>query len=65
MRTTAEGMETREQMRRLRDDGCSNAQGFLLSKPVPTAEIEPLIEALDRAHGAQHLPSRRCEEQMA
>jgi EAL domain-containing protein (putative c-di-GMP-specific phosphodiesterase class I) len=37
--TTAEGVETREQMRLLRAAGCSTAQGFLLSPPVPQAEL--------------------------
>jgi EAL domain-containing protein (putative c-di-GMP-specific phosphodiesterase class I) len=31
----AEGVETDQQLRRLRADGCDQFQGFLLSKPVP------------------------------
>lgn len=37
--TTAEGVETREQMQLLRAAGCSSAQGFLLSRPVPAAQL--------------------------
>ena len=37
--TTAEGVETREQMQLLRAAGCSVAQGFLLSRPVPATEL--------------------------
>ncbi len=36
--TTAEGVETVQQMTRLQDEGCDVAQGYLLSKPVPAGE---------------------------
>ncbi len=40
---TAEGVETTEQLKILRDMGCQKAQGFLMCRPVPadvlTAEI--------------------------
>ena len=39
MVTTAEGVETRDQLLLLRAAGCSFAQGFLLGRPVPGAEI--------------------------
>lgn len=32
---TAEGVETNEQLETIRKNGCSVAQGFLLSKPYP------------------------------
>jgi EAL domain-containing protein (putative c-di-GMP-specific phosphodiesterase class I) len=35
----AEGIETPEQLRRLRDLGCSKAQGYLLARPAPAAEL--------------------------
>ena len=51
MATTAEGVETAEQMRRIRDEGCDQIQGYLVSRLVPAAEIPALIaEAL--AHAA-------------
>ena len=37
--TTAEGIETREQLLLLRAAGCSIAQGYLFSRPVPAAEL--------------------------
>ncbi len=40
IRTTAEGVETREQFDLLRAAGCTLAQGFMLSKPRPAAELD-------------------------
>ncbi|CAN7286663.1 EAL domain-containing protein [Rhizobium sp. LjRoot254] len=39
----AEGVETIEQMNRLRAEGFDEVQGFLLGKPMPRAETEQLI----------------------
>jgi len=44
--TTAEGVETEEQMRRLNLEGCIEVQGYLYSRPVPANEIELLLERL-------------------
>ncbi|MDJ0930127.1 EAL domain-containing protein [Breoghania sp.] len=38
MTTTAEGVETEEQLRHIRAHGCSQAQGFLTGCPVPAQE---------------------------
>ena len=35
----AEGVETMEQLAALRAIGCSFAQGYLFSRPVPAAEL--------------------------
>ena len=43
MATTAEGVETAEQMRRIRAEGCLQVQGYLVSRPVPAAEVGALI----------------------
>jgi diguanylate cyclase (GGDEF)-like protein len=48
MRTTAEGIETPQQMARLRTEGCTEGQGYLLSRPVPVDQIDGLIERLGR-----------------
>jgi EAL domain-containing protein (putative c-di-GMP-specific phosphodiesterase class I) len=40
MLTTAEGVETAEQLDSIRSEGCSEMQGFLFSRPVPAHEIE-------------------------
>ncbi|MDQ2802759.1 MAG: EAL domain-containing protein, partial [Pseudomonadota bacterium] len=41
--TTAEGVETAEQMRALRLVGCTEAQGYLFSKPRPNSEVPRLL----------------------
>jgi diguanylate cyclase (GGDEF)-like protein len=44
MQTTAEGIETAEQLERVRKEGCTEAQGFLLSRPLPAREIPAMLE---------------------
>jgi EAL domain-containing protein (putative c-di-GMP-specific phosphodiesterase class I) len=44
IRTTAEGVETAEQMRRVRADGCQEVQGYLIGRPVPQDQIAALLE---------------------
>jgi diguanylate cyclase (GGDEF)-like protein len=41
--TTAEGVETPEQLERLRREGCTEVQGYLFSPPRPAAEIGELM----------------------
>ncbi|MEM8951128.1 MAG: EAL domain-containing protein [Pseudomonadota bacterium] len=44
----AEGVETRDQMNWLREQGCEELQGFLFSKPVPKDSARAFIaEHLD------------------
>ncbi|HEY4094126.1 MAG TPA: EAL domain-containing protein, partial [Baekduia sp.] len=43
MEAVAEGVENEEQRRFLVESGCPLAQGYLLGRPVPAAEIEPLL----------------------
>jgi diguanylate cyclase (GGDEF)-like protein len=46
MRVLAEGVETTEQLERLRVEGCNEVQGYLFSTPRPRGEISTLIEQL-------------------
>ena len=43
MTTTAEGVETDEQAALVGADGCTDIQGFLISKPVPAADLDGLM----------------------
>ena len=51
LKSVAEGVETREQLKCLKGLHCDEFQGFLYSRPVPASEILPLIErgAVDSA----------------
>jgi EAL domain-containing protein (putative c-di-GMP-specific phosphodiesterase class I) len=42
--TTAEGVEDISQLERLKDEGCTEVQGFYLGKPLPIKETTALLE---------------------
>lgn len=48
---TAEGVETREQLRYLQSVGCHYVQGFLLAAPAPLASVGRFLERVPRAGG--------------
>ncbi len=43
LKVIAEGVETKEQLAFLRRHHCDQAQGFLISRPVPAADLETLL----------------------
>lgn len=43
MSTIAEGVETADQLARIRTEGCTSVQGYLFSQPVPVGEVAHLI----------------------
>ena len=47
--TTAEGVETSDQLRRVREQGCSEIQGYLFGKPLPLSSVHELLERLPGA----------------
>src|SRR5450830_1688224 len=46
MITTAEGVETEEQLEILRTEGCTQVQGYLFSPPRPVAEVPAILQKL-------------------
>ena len=43
--TTAEGVETDEQLARMRAGGCTEVQGYLTGRPIPAGEAAALLSA--------------------
>ena len=49
MSTIAEGVETTDQLLRLRTEGCTSVQGYLFSRPVPVGQLDALIASFNPA----------------
>ncbi len=49
MQTTAEGVETQEQLDTVKSEGCTEVQGYLLSRPLPAHEIQALLLSMRKA----------------
>jgi diguanylate cyclase (GGDEF)-like protein len=54
MSTTAEGIETEEQLAAVRAEGCDEVQGFLFSPPLPQSGIDALFHR-EEGTGPPHL----------
>lgn len=52
MTVVAEGVETLDQLKYLRERGCDEIQGFLLSKPVPLEQLSAVIEDIKQGYAA-------------
>jgi EAL domain-containing protein (putative c-di-GMP-specific phosphodiesterase class I) len=50
--TTAEGVETKEQVDRVRQEGCTETQGYYFSPPRPIEDIRKLLRKQRRATSA-------------
>ena len=59
MRTVAEGVETEEQLKLVRDAGCTAVQGYLLARPWPR---RTLIEYFERQRGQAAVDRRQLVE---
>ncbi|KWT14050.1 MULTISPECIES: putative bifunctional diguanylate cyclase/phosphodiesterase [Pseudomonas syringae group] len=51
LKVIAEGVETPEQLAFLRDNQCDQIQGYLISKPLPLAELETFLSTPERQFG--------------
>ena len=54
MATTAEGVETAEQLKRVREMGYSDVQGFFYSKAIPVSDVAAFLKTR-KAHGGRAL----------
>jgi EAL domain-containing protein (putative c-di-GMP-specific phosphodiesterase class I) len=50
--TIAEGVETPEQFKQLKLEGCTEVQGYLFSPPRPAAEVKALLASINPARRA-------------
>jgi EAL domain-containing protein (putative c-di-GMP-specific phosphodiesterase class I) len=48
LQVVTEGVETFEQYQFLEDHGCDFVQGYLLSRPVPLAELHPVLNEINQ-----------------
>lgn len=48
LEVVTEGVETFEQYQFLEDHGCDFVQGYLLSRPVPLAELRPVLDEINQ-----------------
>lgn len=46
--TVAEGVETQAHLDRVREEGCTEVQGYLFGRPKPDERDAPLVEELNR-----------------
>jgi diguanylate cyclase (GGDEF)-like protein len=57
MRVIAEGIETENQLKILKDLGCDYGQGYLMARPMPVEKMEELLN-----HKKYWLPAEKTEE---
>jgi EAL domain-containing protein (putative c-di-GMP-specific phosphodiesterase class I) len=57
MKTVAEGVETPEQLQKLRLVKCDQAQGYLFSRPVAASDVPAVIVRLERSSSSIVSPS--------
>jgi diguanylate cyclase (GGDEF)-like protein len=53
LKVIAEGVANAEQLEFLRKHGCDQVQGYLISEPIPVAELEQLLRTMQPAPPAQ------------
>jgi len=73
METTAEGVETAEQLEIVRGEGCTSAQGYFFYPPMPAAQVNtllcgsqgacPQMRSLARVPNVRDLPQRSTTDE--
>ena len=58
MKTVAEGVETADQLQKLRILKCDQAQGYLFSRPIPASEVPSVIDRLSTMSSATLLAAK-------
>jgi diguanylate cyclase (GGDEF)-like protein len=53
LKVVAEGVEKEDQLEFLRRQGCDVIQGYLFSRPLPAADLEPFVLERKKAHAYQ------------
>ena len=61
----AEGVETRQQLERLREIGCDYVQGYFFAKPMPAGEFEALLRGQTPLSERETAPQRGEEDMWA
>ena len=61
MATTAEGVETQDQLQFLKREGCDEAQGYYIGRPMPAADLIDKIGA--EQSGSQVTPHLSFDRQ--
>jgi diguanylate cyclase (GGDEF)-like protein len=56
MTTTAEGVETHEQLEMVRAEGCTEIQGYLYSKPLPADEVQKFLHQWSKERARKGAP---------
>jgi diguanylate cyclase (GGDEF)-like protein len=62
MTTTAEGVETQQQLDQMRAEGCTEAQGYFYGKPMPANEIAQLLASAETSAAARITGSGTASE---
>lgn len=59
LQVVTEGVETFEQYQFLEDHGCDFVQGYLLSRPVPLADLRPVLDEINQRRHSGNVTSLR------